>query len=134
MSKLTPVVTSRHATGDKGTLKAYIVGFISSIILTLAVYFFVQQQANSGHTAYSAGVLTAIIVTLALVQLAVQLKFFIHLGHESKPSWNKLAFLFMFIVVVILVGGSLWIMDNLHYNMMTPQETETYMQSKEGIL
>lgn len=134
MAKQTPIVSSRHATGHRGSVKAYTIGLIVSVILTLVVYYFVAGHANSGHFSYSHEFLTILILSLALVQLAVQLKFFIHLGHEEKPSWNKIIFASMLVVVFILVGGSLWIMDNLHYNMMSPEETETYMQINEGIL
>ena len=42
-----------------------------------------------------------------------------------------MAFLFMMLIVVIVVIGSLWIMTNLDYNMM-PDEVETYILEEEG--
>jgi len=50
---------------------------------------------------------------LALVQLVVQLVLFLHVGQEEKPRFNLLALSFGLITVVILVGGTLWIMQNL---------------------
>jgi cytochrome o ubiquinol oxidase operon protein cyoD len=58
------------------------------------------------------------VVILAVMQLLVQLVFFLHLGGESKPRWNLMAFMFTLLVVAILVAGTLWIMYNLDYNMM----------------
>ena len=37
---------------------------------------------------------------------------------ESKPHWQTITFCFMLLVVFLVIGGSLWIMNNLDYNMM----------------
>ena len=111
-----------------GTTKAYVVGFSLSILLTLAAYFLVANRLLSG------GVLIAAVIGLALVQLAVQLIFFLHLGQESKPRWNLAVFLGTVSIILIIVIGSLWIMNNLNYNhMRTPAETDTYILHEEGI-
>jgi cytochrome o ubiquinol oxidase subunit IV len=75
------------------------------------------------------------IVALALVQLFIQLIFFLHLGRESKPRWNLSALAFAVIVVVILVFGSLWIMASLDYHgghHSTPQTSDEYIIQDEG--
>lgn len=133
MSKQT-MLASRSDTSNKGSMRAYVIGFVLSVLFTMIPYLLVQQHASSNHEAFSHELLTGAVIVFALVQLAVQLKFFIHLSNEPKPYWNKLAFFFMLLVVFIIVGGSLWIMDNLHYNMMSPQETDSYMQTHENIL
>lgn len=109
-----------------GSMKSYVIGFVLSIVLTLAAYVAVVAELFDKST-----VVTFIIV-LAIAQLLVQLLFFLHLGRESKPRLNLTAFLFMLLVVVILVFGSLWIMNNLDYNMMSPDEMETHMQHEDG--
>ena len=43
---------------------------------------------------------------------------YLHLGLESKPRWNLMMFLFMVLLIFVLVGGSMWIMYNLNYNVM----------------
>lgn len=134
MSKQQKVITSRHTTGNRASVRTYTIGFILSIILTLIAYVFVQRSTGAEHNALSPRLLMAGVFVLAIAQLAVQLQFFIHLGHESKPRWSKLAFLFMVIVVFIVGGGSMWIMNNLDYNMMSPTETDTYMRDSEGVL
>jgi cytochrome o ubiquinol oxidase operon protein cyoD len=123
------VITSQHRTGNRGSLQNYTIGFTLSIVLTLAAYILVRYRPD----ALSYGFLVFSVVGLAIAQLFVQLQFFIHLGHESKPRWNKLVFIFMLLVLLIIVVGSLWIMSNLHYNVMSPHETETYIQEEEGI-
>lgn len=111
---------------ELGTWKSYLLGFILSVVLTVAAYLVVTQHIGSG------AVLVATIIGLASIQVLVQFIFFLHLGKESKPRWNVLIFLFMVLVVVIIVVGSMWIMYNLDYRMMSPMEMEQ-MKQHEGI-
>ncbi len=103
------------------------VGFFLSLILTYEAYLLVTYHILSDR------LLLAAVVVAAVMQLVVQLVFFLHLGSESKPRWNLIVFLFTLMVLVILVFGSLWIMHNLDYHMMSPVETDTYIQHEEGI-
>lgn len=90
-----------------GTLASYLVGFLASVALTLTAYYLVVQ-----HTLGRSGTIGA-IVGLGLLQAAIQLLLFLHLGKESRPRWNLLFFFFMILVVSIVVLGSLWIMHSL---------------------
>jgi cytochrome o ubiquinol oxidase subunit IV len=104
----------------------YITGFILSLLLTIGAYIAVTQ-----HTAQGALLIT-IIIGLAIAQVLVQLFFFLHLGRETKPRWKLAVLLFMLMVLGILVFGSLWIMQNLDYNMMSPKEKDIYMMDQNG--
>jgi cytochrome o ubiquinol oxidase operon protein cyoD len=106
---------------SKGSFTSYLLGFILSILLTLSAYFLVREQV------FSRWVLTLSIVGLGVIQMFIQLLFFLHLGSESKPRWNLLSFLFMTMVVLILVFGSLWIMYNLEERVM-PSMHATHQQ------
>lgn len=103
-------VTSSGA--DHGTYASYITGFILSILLTIIPYYIVVYME------LSTGIKTISIVLLALAQLFVQLVFFLHLNTRSEKGWNFLSFIFTMLVVIILIGGSLWIMYHLRVNMM----------------
>jgi cytochrome o ubiquinol oxidase operon protein cyoD len=107
-------------------------GFILSLVLTITAYLFVERHVATNHAAFSHETLVWVIISLALVQLIVQLFFFLHLGQESKPYWNLTIFLFTLPVLIILVFGSLWIMNHLNYNMM-PAEVNEYLLHEEGI-
>jgi cytochrome o ubiquinol oxidase operon protein cyoD len=96
-------------------------------VLTLASYFLVVNQSLNRTT------LIAIILVLALVQFTLQLVYFLHLGTERKPRWKFLVFTFMVSVVLILVIGSIWIMDNLNYHMLTGHQLEQHMKTEEGL-
>jgi cytochrome o ubiquinol oxidase subunit IV len=110
-------------------VNAYIIGFVSSVATTLIAYALVVNRV------WPTGVLIIVIAALAVVQLAIQLIFFLHLGEEKGPRWKLVTFSFALIVVGILVVGSLWIMDNLNYNMMhfTPAQQDQYLKDNEGI-
>ncbi len=90
-----------------GSYHSYITGFLLCIGLTLFSFFLTFGNLLAGWP------LILIISSLALIQAAVQLHFFLHLGEESKPQWNLFSFLFMVLIAFILVAGSLWIMFNL---------------------
>lgn len=88
----------------------------------------VVSERFSYTTAFTA------ITILAVAQLLVQLVFFLHMGKESKPRWNAIVFSFMLLVVGIIVIGSIWVMNNLHYNMMPSYEMDEKMkhESQKG--
>jgi cytochrome o ubiquinol oxidase operon protein cyoD len=94
-----------------GAFKSYLKGFVLSVIFTLLAYFLVVEQVFSGWS------LLLSISGLAFIQAIVQLVFFLHLGSEPSPYWNLTSFLFMFLILVILVVGTLWIMYHLDYAM-----------------
>ncbi|MCA9325629.1 cytochrome o ubiquinol oxidase subunit IV [Candidatus Saccharibacteria bacterium] len=107
---------------------AYIIGFVLSILLTLTSFYLVQ------HDKFSHSLLIGSVAALALAQFGVQMFFFLHLGQEPKPRLKLATFWFMLLVVVIVVVGSLWIMNNLNYNMMaSPEQMNEYMHSQDGL-
>ncbi|HEY4501712.1 MAG TPA: cytochrome o ubiquinol oxidase subunit IV [Candidatus Paceibacterota bacterium] len=99
-------------------VSGYIVGFLLSILLTLMAAGLALQYGKSYEPLMGPGVMYAMLVVLAVLQLLVQLYFFLHLGEEKKPRWNALALCFALMVVAILVGGTLWIMHNLSHGQM----------------
>jgi cytochrome o ubiquinol oxidase subunit IV len=123
----------KEAPTDQVHLKGYIIGFISSIVLTTVAFLMVNDHLTSHHSQFPHALLIPLLAGLALIQFVVQMVFFLHLGTERRPRWKFLVFWFMLLVVLILVVGSLWIMDNLNYNMMmSPEETRVYMHEHQG--
>ena len=102
------IIVSHHDNGQ-GSVRAYVIGFALSLVLTLASYVIATKELAHGW-----GLIYALSV-LAVTQLFVQLVFFLHVGRESKPRWNTTALLFAAMVVLIIVFGSLWIMKGLQY-------------------
>jgi cytochrome o ubiquinol oxidase subunit IV len=117
----------------KFTFKSYIIGFASSLALTLAAAWFVWVHVNSGHVVFSHQFLYAAVLALAVIQLFVQLICFMHLAGETGPRWRTGALISTAGIIVIIVAGAIWIMNHLNYNMMaSPTQMETYIQSQDG--
>src|SRR5258706_11331408 len=110
----------------QGTLTSYIIGLMISILFTLADYFMVVNHSLNGT------LLIAAILGLAVIQLFVQLLFFLHMGKEPKPYWNLTVFISFVGIILIVVTGSLWIMSHLNYQ-MTPTDMNSYMLKEEGM-
>lgn len=114
----------------QGTLRSYIIGFVLSIVFTLGAYFSVVSF-QAGSTLFTQELIVAMVLCFALLQLLVQLIFFLHLGKESNPKWNLGIFISTISIVLIVVVGSIWIMTHLNYNMM-PEHVEEFLIKDEG--
>ena len=119
--------TSARHISEHATLTSYVTGFVFSIALTVLAYIAATQHTLSRR------MLISTIAGLAVTQFLVQLVFFLHLGRETKPRWKLLVFGLMILVVAILVIGSLWIMYNLNYNMMSPSDMNGYLHDQDGL-
>lgn len=97
-----------------GTLKAYLKGFISSVVLTVLAFFLVVERARFFSPPY----LVYALMGLALVQAALQLLFFLHVREGDKPRWEMVVFYFMVAILLIIIVGSLWIMHDLNDRVM----------------
>ena len=111
----------------EGTLSSYVTGLVLSVVLTLGSYFLVTLVGKT----WSHMLLIGVVLTLALIQLLVQLVFFLHLLHESKPRWNLMFLIAFFSTVFLVVVASIWIMQHLNHNMM-PQQVLQYVQDQQG--
>lgn len=108
-------------------LAHYIIGFVLSLITTLAAYFLVK------FAVFPADTLIYVILGIAVVQFIVQLYFFLHIGSGSR--WKMVSFILALIIILIVVIGTIWVMKNLDYNMMhmSPDEMQQYMEVNQGI-
>ena len=97
---------------NSGTLMAYTKGFILSIVLT-AIPFALVIRGVLPRT----GTLVAIFST-GVVQILVHLYYFLHLNTSSKARWNLMAMLFALLIMILIVGGTIWIMYHLNYRLM----------------
>jgi cytochrome o ubiquinol oxidase operon protein cyoD len=67
------------------------------------------------------------LVVLAIAQMGVHLVFFLHITTGGGNTNNILALVFGVLIVMLVIGGSLWIMANLNHNMM-PMDRLMQMQ------
>jgi cytochrome o ubiquinol oxidase operon protein cyoD len=66
------------------------------------------------------GVTLAVIAVAALIQVAGHRRYFLGIDLKRTPRENLLALAFAAFLIFIMVGGSLWIMFDLHARMMIP--------------
>ncbi len=126
MSSHKNTVVSHHIP-ENGNYKSYILGYIISLFFTLTAYFVVVGDL------LKAQISIFVIAVLAIAQFWVQMILFLHLGKESKPRWKLLVFIFMLITILILVFGSIWIMNNLDYHHTSNQkQSDEYIIKDEG--
>jgi cytochrome o ubiquinol oxidase operon protein cyoD len=119
-------VISEHD-GEHLSYGKYVVGFLGSVLLTVTAYLIATHDHSS-----SKNVLAAFLALLAIVQFVLQMLLFLHVGEERGPRLKLFAAGLMLVVVLVLVGGSLWIMNNMNYR-MTPQQITQYMQSQDSL-
>ena len=100
------------AGASHGSTKQYVIGLIISIILTIIPFWMVMD----GGVERQPLILTVVITAIA--QVLVQLVFFLHLNSSSEQRWNLIAFIYTILTIAILIIGSIWVMDYLHYFMM----------------
>jgi cytochrome o ubiquinol oxidase operon protein cyoD len=108
------------------TYGKYVGGFLGSVFLTLCAYWIAV------HGRAGVGMLEIGLAILAVMQFVMQMLLFLHVGEERGPRWKLAAAGFMLMILIILVGGSLWIMNNLNTR-MTPEQITQYMQSQDNL-
>ncbi|MDE2260863.1 MAG: cytochrome o ubiquinol oxidase subunit IV [Betaproteobacteria bacterium] len=96
----------------RGTLKSYATGFVLSLTLTVLAFGLVMRGALP-----LPGILFGIIGA-AVVQIVVQMHYFLHLDASSSQRWNVMVLVYTVLIIAILVGGTLWIMFNMRDHMM----------------
>lgn len=96
----------------RGTYRSYGIGFVLSIVLTVVAFGAVMSGVLSRPTEIF------VIFGVAIAQILVHLYYFLHLNTSSSARWNLLAMIFTVLIIVLFVGGSIWIMSNLGYRMM----------------
>ena len=95
-----------------GTVKSYLTGFVLSLILTAIPFALVIGGG------WSASTILAVIFIAGTVQILVHLHYFLHLDTSSTAKWNIVALLFTIAIMILFVGGSIWILFNLYHRMM----------------
>jgi cytochrome o ubiquinol oxidase operon protein cyoD len=94
-------------------LGSYLTGFVLALILTAIPFALVYTSALPRLQTL------IIIAVAAAIQVLVHLRYFLHLDLTTTPRENLLAIVFAAILIVIMVGGSFWIMFDLHTRMAT---------------
>lgn len=97
------------------TVGGYVTGFVLSVILTAIPFWLVMSNVFA-----SSIVTTFVILGFAIVQIYVHMRFFLHMTSKAEGGWTWMSLIFMIVLVVIMLSGSLWVMHHLKTNMTLP--------------
>ena len=100
------------AHGHHFSRRGYLIGFLLSAVLTAVPFWLVMTGRLDTQATIAA------IIVLALAQILVHTRFFLHVNSRAEGGWTLMAYVFAAIVGLIMIAGSLWIMYHLHANMM----------------
>ena len=96
----------------EATLRSYLTGFALAVVLTVIPFGLVVTGGALPRSLIISGIFLA-----AITQVLVHLYYFLHLNGSPRERWNLLVILFTTLILVILAGGTVWIMVNLHHQM-----------------
>lgn len=96
---------------ERHGLRSYLVGFVLAVVLTAIPFYLVYTHALPPSRTM------LIIAGAAVLQILVHLHFFLHISFTTTPKENLLALVFTAVLLFIMVGGSFWVMMDLHYRM-----------------
>lgn len=92
-------------------LRSYLIGFGSALVLS-AVPF-----AAVGWGALSATTTLWLIAAFGLVQIVVHFRFFLHIDLGRQKREDLWLILFSVLLFILMAGGTIWILFNLHLRM-----------------
>ncbi len=90
----------------------YLIGLVVAAGLTVAAFYLAHSGLIYGPA------VPAALAALAVGQMGVHLVFFLHLSSGPDNANNALALAFGVLIVILVLGGSLWIMSHLNANML----------------
>jgi cytochrome o ubiquinol oxidase operon protein cyoD len=93
-------------------VQSYVTGFVLASLITAASFYVLYT-----HLIWGPGIPVALAV-LAVAQIGVHLVFFMHITTAPDNTNNVLALAFGVLIVVLIIGGSLWIMSHLNDRLM----------------
>lgn len=94
------------------TVGKYMVGFILATALTLLSFGIIAAGIQPTYAAVIG------LVLAAVVQILVHLHYFLHLDRSREMQWNMISIVFTTIIVLIFIGGTVWVIFTLNSRMM----------------
>ncbi|HYZ23811.1 MAG TPA: cytochrome o ubiquinol oxidase subunit IV [Rhodopila sp.] len=118
---MTPGVSDVAHFSPRRAILGYTLGLAFAIVLTITSFYIARSQLI-----WQPSIPIALAV-LAIAQIGVHLVFFLHITTSPDNTNNVLALAFGVLIVLLIVVGSVWIMDHLNDRMM-PVEQMMQMQ------
>ena len=92
--------------------RTYLTGYALALAMTVAAFGVVVRPVAAF------GVTFAIVLGLALVQLVVQFRCFLHISLKRSARADLLLMLFAALIITLMVSGTLVILFNMRARMM----------------
>ncbi|MCW6506501.1 cytochrome o ubiquinol oxidase subunit IV [Lichenifustis flavocetrariae] len=102
-------------------VRNYLIGLGLAALLTAGSFVISETGLIYGP------VVPIALIVFAIAQMGVHLVFFLHLTTAPDNLNNAMALAFGVLIVLLLIGGSLWIMSHLNHN-MAPMDQMMQMQ------
>lgn len=96
---------AQHNEHDEHSAKSYIIGYIISLVLTAIPVILTLSHA------FSKIPLIVIGIIMAVLQIFVQLFFFMHIREGEGPKYHVMTLILGAVIVFAIVGASVWIMS-----------------------
>lgn len=97
---------------EAGECRSYIIGFVLSVILTCVAFGLVWLKM------LPIGSALAVISILAMVQIIVHLRCFLHVDHEKSHRDDLWLVLLTILILGVVIAGTIWTLWNQHMRMM----------------
>jgi cytochrome o ubiquinol oxidase subunit IV len=120
-----PGVTQARGYNIREGILTYATGLVLASLLTVASFYTVHTPLIWGPG------IPVMLAMLAVAQMGVHLVFFLHITSDPDNTNNALALAFGVLIVFLVIGGSLWIMDNLNYRVMPGGSMQQQMQQMQ---
>ena len=92
-------------------LRRYSIGYALAMILTLGAFALVWQGMAAGLVAL------AVLSGLAILQIAVHFRFFLHIDLQKQHRDDLYLILFTVLIMALMVAGTIWILYDQHARM-----------------
>ncbi|MEA2780510.1 MAG: cytochrome o ubiquinol oxidase subunit [Rhodospirillaceae bacterium] len=102
-------------------LRSYLIGLGLATLLTIVSFFIARTTL-----VWQPSIPVALTV-LAIAQMGVHLVFFLQITTGPDNVNNVMALAFGVLIVLLIIAGSLWIMEHMNHNMM-PMDQIMQMQ------
>ncbi|MBK6511584.1 MAG: cytochrome o ubiquinol oxidase subunit IV [Haliea sp.] len=103
-----------HVDSYAQDLRSYCIGGVLALLLTALAFALV---AFGILPLFERLVALAVLAVLAVVQIVVHFRYFLHISWRSHRDDLQLV-LFTSLILFLMVGGTIWILFNLHERMM----------------
>jgi cytochrome o ubiquinol oxidase operon protein cyoD len=98
--------------GFRRDFRSYLIGLLLAVTLTAAAFGLVAWGGIGRATALAG------VAILALVQVVVHLRYFLHIDLSQQKREDLQLILFSTLLLILMAGGTIWLLENLAGRMM----------------